>query len=224
MTKVTKILTIANRKGGAGKSTSAAHIALEAVSAGLKILLIDLDPQKTLENWWKKRDSENPALTDIDSTDLQELQDKVSKHGFDLCIIDTPGDTSQHAINALKVADLVLIPTKPTGPDLEAVGRTITYIKKEDKPYLFVVTQATSGTKSVQQAMGALSSFGEVIPTTLVNRVSYSKAMVGGISAGEIDKSAKKELNEMWHVISNKLFGANNKEGGGNEKAKVQLG
>ena len=47
--KKTKILTIANRKGGAGKSTCAAHLSLEAVKNGFKTILIDLDPQKTLE-------------------------------------------------------------------------------------------------------------------------------------------------------------------------------
>ena len=69
--KKTKILTIANRKGGAGKSTCAAHIALEAVRNNLKTILIDLDPQKTLELWWKKRDEENPYLTDTDPSKLE---------------------------------------------------------------------------------------------------------------------------------------------------------
>ena len=76
----------------------------------------------------------------------------------------------------------------------------------------------------MQQAMGALSSFGEVIPTTLINRVSYSKAMVAGISAGEIDKLAKEELREIWKVIKNKLFDKVTNEGEGHAKAKVQLG
>ena len=56
--KKTKILTIANRKGGAGKSTCAAHLSLIAARRGLKTILIDLDPQKTLETWWKKREEE----------------------------------------------------------------------------------------------------------------------------------------------------------------------
>ena len=61
---MTKIITIANRKGGAGKSTCAAHFALEATNRGLKVILMDLDPQKTLEQWWEKREEENPYFDD----------------------------------------------------------------------------------------------------------------------------------------------------------------
>jgi len=60
-----KILTIANRKGGAGKSTCAAHIAIEAVKSGIKTILIDLDPQKTLEAWWSKRDNDEPYMAEV---------------------------------------------------------------------------------------------------------------------------------------------------------------
>src|SRR4051794_28209337 len=98
-----KVLTVANRKGGAGKSTCAAHLALEAVSGGLKTILIDMDPQKTLETWWGKREEENPFLLDTNANDLLASIETLRSKGFDLCIIDTPGDASQNAIAGIKV-------------------------------------------------------------------------------------------------------------------------
>lgn len=217
--KKTKILTIANRKGGAGKSTCAAHIALEAVRNNLKTILIDLDPQKTLELWWKKRDEENPYLTDTDPSKLEEIIKNLNKHDFDLCIIDTPGDTSLNATAGLQVADCVLIPSKPTAPDLQAIGRTIATIKNLKKPYIFVITQAVARSKLAMQGAAVLSEFGMVAPTTIGNRVAYANAMNAGTSAAAEDKTAMEEMNEIWNFISSKLFNMER----GDEKEKIRF-
>ncbi len=204
--KKTKILTVANRKGGAGKSTCAAHLALAAVKSGLKTILIDLDPQKTLENWWKNREEENPYLTDTDPSKLTKMMNNLNNHGFDLCIIDTPGDTSVNAMSGLEIADLVLVPSKPTAPDLQAIGRTISTVKQLNKQYLFVITQAVARSKLAMQGASVLSEFGVVAPTTIGNRVAYANAMKGGTSAAEDDKLAESEITEVWNFISSKLF------------------
>lgn len=204
--KKTKVLTIANRKGGAGKSTCAAHISLEAVKYGLKTILIDLDPQKTLELWWKKRKEENPYLAEIEPLKIEEVITNINKHGFDLCIIDTPGDTGTNASQGIKVADLVLIPSKPTAPDLTAIGRTISMVKNFEKGYIFVITQAITRSKIALQGVSVLSEFGMVAPSTISNRVSYANAMNMGTSAAEEDKLAHDELKEIWHFISSKLL------------------
>ena len=121
-----KVLTVANRKGGAGKSTCAAHLALEAVNDGLKTILIDMDPQKTLEMWWNKRDEENPYLIDTNANDLPNSIETLRQKSFDLCIIDTPGDASLNAISGIKVADLVVIPSKPNPNPLKTLPFTKT--------------------------------------------------------------------------------------------------
>ena len=217
--KKTKILTIANRKGGAGKSTCAAHLALAATKQGYKTILIDLDPQKTLETWWKKREEQNPYLTDIDVEKIESVILNLNEHDFDLCIIDTPGDTSINAINGLKIADLVVVPSKPTAPDLQAIGRTIATIKNLQKPYLFVITQAITRTKLAMQGAAILSEFGTVIPDTIGNRVAYANAMNAGSSAVDEDKSAADEIDAVWSFISSKLFDIEAK----NAKEKVRF-
>lgn len=217
--KETKILTIANRKGGAGKSTCAAHLALAAVKNGLKTILIDLDPQKTLELWWKKREEDNPFLTDVDPSKLHEVINNLKVHDFDLCIIDTPGDTSINAMSGLGVADLVLVPSKPTAPDLQAIGRTIATIKSLNKQYLFVITQAVVRSKLAMQGASVLSEFGVVAPTTIGNRIAYANAMNIGGSAADEDKLASEEISKIWDFISLRLFNLENH----NEKEKVRF-
>ncbi|MGL4999392.1 MAG: AAA family ATPase [Cetobacterium sp.] len=212
-----KVLTVANRKGGAGKSTCAAHISLESVKKGLQTILIDLDPQKTLEGWWGKRDDEQPFLADASAANLLETLEKIGGQKFDLCIIDTPGDTSANAISGIEVADLVLIPSKPTSPDLSAIGRTISMVKDAQKNFFFVVTQAISQSKTALQAASVLSEFGPVAPSTISHRVSYMHAMSSGISATELDKIALEEVSSLWDYLFLRLSYEEKKE----KKAKI---
>ena len=206
---MTKIITVANRKGGAGKSTCAAHFAIEAVNSGLKVILIDLDSQKTLEQWWEKRKDENPYFaetTALSSAGLEEKIEVIKEKGFDLCIIDTPGDTSDNSKYGIQVADLIVIPCKPSSPDLRAIGRTIGMVNDYRKPFIFVITQAISRSTIALEAASVLSEFGPLAPSTISNRVSYVNAMSNGSSAGAFDKTAAEELAQIWQCIKGKLF------------------
>lgn len=214
-----KVLTIANRKGGAGKSTCAAHLAVESATAGYKTILIDLDPQKTLENWWDKREAEEPYLTDASSSDLQEKINDLQKKGFDLCIVDTPGDASTTSLGAIQEADLVLVPSKATAPDLSAIGRTIAMLKENRKKFVFLVTQGVPTSKNPLKAISILSEFGPVAPSAMTNRTSFANAMGMGTSATAVDKNAAHEMAVIWSFMEEKLF--EKRKGSPNGKAKV---
>lgn len=203
---VVKILTVANRKGGAGKSTCAAHLAVEATKSGLQVILIDMDPQKTLEMWWGKRNDENPYLIDTIEQELESVITKLREKSFDLCIIDTPGDASMNAIAGIRAADLVLIPSKPTAPDLTAIGRTISMVEDSKKKFCFVITQGINRAKATLQAASVLSQFGALAPSVISNRVSYATAMGQGDSAVFNDKTAEEEISLVWTFIKTMLF------------------
>ena len=214
-----KVLTIANRKGGAGKSTCAAHIAVEAVKSGYKTILIDLDPQKTLNQWWDNRISEEPHLTDAPPSDLEKKIQELEEKNFDLCIIDTPGDASIKSVSAIRVGDVVLVPSKATAPDLAAIGRTIALLKENNKNFIFLVTQGNPSSKNPLQAISVLSEFGPVAPSVMSNRTSFANAMGVGESASDIDKNAARELDIIWAFVEEKLFGK--RKGATNGKAKI---
>ncbi|MEB3702470.1 ParA family protein [Candidatus Bealeia paramacronuclearis] len=201
-----KVLTVANRKGGAGKSTCAAHLALESIRDGIKTIIVDLDPQKTLEGWWNRRDSDDLPLIDLPEKKTEEVLKNISSKGFELCIVDTPGDASQNSRLGISLADLVLIPSKPTAPDLSAIGRTISMVEEQDKKYVFVLTQGIVRSKATFQASSVLSSFGPVAPAVISNRTSYASAMGMGNSACEIDKAAEEESRQVWKFIKDRLF------------------
>ncbi len=203
-----KVLTVANRKGGAGKSTCAAHLAVEALKNNLKTIIIDLDPQKTLEGWWNRRSGDDLPLIDPIISELEISLGKLAEKGFDLCIIDTPGDASQNARLGISVADLVLIPSKPTAPDLSAIGRTINMVEEHKKKYIFVLTQGIVRSKATFQASSVLSGFGPVAPAVISNRTSYASAMGAGDSAAATDRAAEEEIRQVWQFINSRLFEA----------------
>lgn len=214
-----KVLTIANRKGGAGKSTCAAHLAVESTKSGYKTILIDLDPQKTLEHWWNKREESEPYLTDASSIDLEAKISDLRDKKFDICIIDTPGDASITSTNAIKVSDMVLVPSKATAPDLSAIGRTIAMLEENKKTFIFLVTQGVPTSKNPLKAISILSEFGPVAPSQMTNRTSFANAMGMGGSAADIDKNAANELSLIWGFVEEKLFGK--RKGSPNGKTKI---
>ena len=213
-----KVITVANRKGGAGKSTCAAHIAVEAVKNNIRTILIDMDPQKTLEMWWKKREDALPALVDATSDNLPNVLDKLEE-SFDLCVIDTPGDASLNAVISIKEADLVVIPSKPTAPDLAAIGRTISLVEEHKKSFVFIITQITVRTKAAIQAASVLSKFGALAPSSISNRIAYATAMGTGLTAVNTDKIAAEEISQVWNFIKNIIF-----PGKENNKKKLNIG
>ena len=103
-------------------------------------------------------------------------------------------------------ADLVIIPSKPTPPDLSAIGRTISLVEENKKKFAFVITQGIVRTKATLQALSVLSQFGAVAPAPISNRTAYASAMGAGKSAGDFDKIAEEEINQVWGFIRDSLF------------------
>src|SRR5258708_6249437 len=108
-----KTVVITSQKGGSGKTTLTAHLAVAAEQAGDgPAVVIDTDPQQTLATWWNVREADKPQLAPLS---LRELPDKLAalkKAGFAYCFIDTPPALTEQNRQVLKLADLVLIPTR----------------------------------------------------------------------------------------------------------------
>jgi chromosome partitioning protein len=201
------VLAVAARKGGSGKTTLAAHLAVEAerVAAG-PVTLMDLDPQQSLTAWWNDRQAETPKLLEITGSKLRaELA--LAKNVRGLVVIDTPPLDSQAIITVIRVADLVIIPVKPSPHDLRGVGTTVELCRHAQRPFVFVLTQAIGRSGIVQQALLALSQHGPVATSVVHNRVDYAGAMTDGRTAPELDPKGKAagEIAELWKYVNTQL-------------------
>jgi chromosome partitioning protein len=196
------VIVLASQKGGAGKTTLAAHLAVAAAGDGPAVL-IDTDPQGSLSAWWNVRKSAAPVLAPMTIVELPEKLELLAGAGYGVAVVDTPPAITE-AIGAVVVsADLVLIPTRPSPHDLRAVGSTVALVQAAGKPFVFAVTQAKPNTRLTVQAMAALSQHGKVAPAIVHDRVDYAGSMIDGRTVQEINPRGRSaaEMAELWEFL-----------------------
>ncbi len=102
-----KTIVFASQKGGAGKTTLAAHLAVAAEKAGDgPCVLIDTDPQASLSDWWNGRADEAPAFAPMALKELAEKLEALGKIGFSFAFIDTPPAITEAIRSVVAQADL----------------------------------------------------------------------------------------------------------------------
>jgi chromosome partitioning protein len=109
--------------------------------------------------------------------------------------------------SVIAVAELIVIPTRPSPHDLRAVGATVDLCDRAGKPLIFVVNAATPKAKITYEAAVALSQHGTVAPVTLHHRTDFAASMIDGRTVMEIDPQGRsaKEVTELWEYISDRL-------------------
>ena len=120
-----RIWSVVNQKGGSGKTTLALQLAI-AAAKGLKVLVVDLDPQESAERWHAIRqrmtgNKDDPSIAAGHYTKLADMLKTGRKYGADLALIDTPPNLDKAIGPALAAATLVLVPTKSSILDLQAL-------------------------------------------------------------------------------------------------------
>ncbi|MBR8361562.1 AAA family ATPase (plasmid) [Enterobacter kobei] len=197
-----KTLVLASQKGGAGKTTLAAHLAVAAELAGAgPAVLIDTDPQGSLSAWWNSREANAPALAEAKLAELPAKLVALAEAGFKLAVIDTPPAITAAIRDVVKLADLVLIPTRPSPHDLRAVGSTVDIAQEAARPFAFAVTQAKPTARLTVQAVAALSAHGPVAPAIVHDRVDYAGSMVDGRTVQETDAKSR-SAEEIAQLLS----------------------
>lgn len=200
-----KTIVLASQKGGAGKTTLAAHLAVVAEQEGAgPAVLIDTDPQGSLSAWWNAREADAPALASASLADLPAKLQALASAGFKLAVIDTPPAITAAIRDVVRLADLVLIPTRPSPHDLRAVGSTVDIAQETGRPFAFAVTQAKPTARLTVQAVAALSAHGAVAPSIVHDRVDYAASMVDGRTVRETDprgRSAEEMKQLLFFVL-----------------------
>ena len=199
-----KTVVISSQKGGSAKTTLAAHLAVEAERVGdAPAWLIDTDEQGTLSQWHERRPQDTPARADMPFSRLAEGLANIAGRGAAYCFIDTAPTISEQSAALIRLADLVLIPVRPSPADLWAVAETVALVKDADKPFLFVLTQAKPQALLTAQTVAALSAHGRVAPVFMADRVAYAGAMTGGRTAPELapKSPAAEGISRLWGCV-----------------------
>lgn len=203
-----RTIVIASPKGGTGKSTLTGHLAVEAERQDCgPVAIVDTDPQGTLSDWWNAREAPTPLFAAVDVAQLPSRLGALREHGIELVIIDTPPAFTQTTHATLAVADLVVVPVRPSPHDLRAVGTVIEAVEQQGRPFLFAINAATPRTNIALDAVRALAQHGKVAPVTLHNRIDFATSMVDGRTAGELNMKSRSasEVVELWQYVNKQM-------------------
>ena len=204
-----KVIAVVSQKGGAGKTTLALHIAVAAERAGLSAAILDMDPQGTAERWSEWRKEEPPAVVAAKATTLNRRIEQARAAGGHLVVIDTPPLAQTEAREAARIADLILIPCRPSAFDLDAIRITADLANDIRKPAFVVVNAGPPhGTTVYRDVAETVERFGlKVAPTRLAERAAFRHAVRVGKSVQELesDSKAAEEVATLWEWIAGQL-------------------
>lgn len=202
------VIAVASQKGGSGKTTLAGHLAVQAERAGAgPVALVDTDPQGSLAEWWNVRVAETPVFAQTSVAALDDDIRRLERLGIKLLVIDTPPAIEATIAQVVRVADLVLIPARPSPHDLRAAGATVELVERLGKPLVFVVNAAQPRAKITAEAVFALSQHGTLAPSIIQNRTSYAASMIDGRTVMELpgEGRAAAEIAGLWDYLGARL-------------------
>lgn len=203
---MSKVITIAQQKGGAGKTTLAAHIAVALSQKGNRVAVIDIDPQGSLSHWHKIREERfGEGYTGLTFTAVSgwRVGGEVTRlrRQSDYVIIDSPPHTETEARSAIRSADIIVIPVQPSPTDLWATKATLELAKHEKIPVRVVLNRVAANSRLAQTIAAELPELAEA---TLGNRVLFASALMEGRCATEVDptSAAAQEIKALVKEIT----------------------
>jgi chromosome partitioning protein len=206
-----KVVVIAARKGGSGKTTLVGHLAVQAERAGQgPVALIDIDPQGSLSAWWNGRAAPTPAFAQTTLEGFAGAVSRLRDLGIETLFVDTPPALGATISEVVRLADLVVIPTRPSPHDLRSIGATAELVEHLGKPLVFVLNGATPRARINGEALDVLSQHGMLAPVILHQRIDFAASMIDGRTVMELPDSSRssEEIERLWDYLNGRLVGA----------------
>lgn len=191
------VVSIVGQKGGSGKSTVAANIAAGLHRRGLRVLIVDADPQRTLFDWSRAR----PETTDLPEVttaatakDVQGILKTAKGDKFDIVVIDCPGRAAALSGSVIGLSDVALLVIQPSAPDIWAAAETVGQVHAARKAgqnvqAAFLVNRVQPNTRiAAEFAKGEWNEHQDisVMQSTLGNRTAFALAFAEGVSVYEV--------------------------------------
>jgi len=210
------VITLASRKGGAGKTTLTAHLAAAAHREGRKCLVIDADPQGSLALWHSLRGDRGLPL-ESGERGIDRVLALAMVAGYEWVFIDTAPTMWVVVQEAIRVATMVLIPARPGFLDLAAVRETVKVARERNRPYAVVLNAAPvkrddKEAPAVAQSRAWLDQQGTPVWSGQISqRAGFGLTLAAGASASELSANslAAAEIARLWTAVQRSVEAVN---------------
>jgi len=191
------VITIAQQKGGAGKTTLAAHLAIAWAGQGRNVALVDIDPQGSLAAWHALRTERlGDGKTGLDFAAITgwrtaaEVERRARDH--DIVVIDSPPHAETEAKLAIRAAHLVVMPVQPSPMDVWATQPTLYLARQERVKVLLVLNRVPSRANLTEAMLAKLADLGAAVADSRIgNRVALATSLVEGLGITEAAPSSR---------------------------------
>ncbi|MCP3869380.1 MAG: ParA family protein [Gammaproteobacteria bacterium] len=208
-----KTLSLIAQKGGTGKTSLSIHLAVQASLSGMKVLLVDTDPQASATAWWKRREEATPELIQCRGENLPRVLNAATGQGFDLVVVDTAPHSSKESTACARMSDWVYIPSRPAILDLDAIGASTELVTAVDVPARILLNCCPPATRFgephiVTEARQALKVYGiPVCEVAISQRAAFSHALIDGRAVTEFDRKTKAalEIDRLWKTMRQEM-------------------
>ncbi len=204
-----KIITVAQQKGGAGKTTMAAHLAVAFTESGYSVAAVDIDPQQSLTQWYRLREERfgdagaGLLVNQVQGWRLRGEVDSLARE-HDVVIVDSPPHAETEARIAVRNANLVVIPVQPTPMDVWATKPTLDLAAAAKVPVLVVLNRVPPRANLTDEMIAELRAIhGGVADTRIGNRVLFASALSQGRAVGEVQPNSRaaEEIGQLAEEI-----------------------
>ncbi len=213
-----KIITTLSRKGGVGKTTISMNLAIAAEEAGYATVVLDVDGQASAAMYADRRyqsigNDVGPVVTSLQVARLKVVLEQARRDSAEICFIDTPARAEAEGLEAVKVADLTLVPCQPSAIDISALDSTYSLLeaarKTESAVGIVSMQSPTPSHKgSAQELVAILEDLGlTVCPVNISLRNAFKHASVTGHGVVEFEPAGKaaEEVRHLWRFVCDRL-------------------
>lgn len=186
------IITVAQQKGGAGKTTLAAHLAVAFTAARKKVAVVDIDPQQSLAAWYRyraERFGDAGAGLLVNQVKGWRTKGEVEKlaREHDIVLVDSPPHAETEARVAVRVADLVVVPVQPSPMDVWATQPTLEMARQERAPVLIVLNRVPPRANLTEAMVTLINELGSTVAQSRIgNRIAFASALAEGRAVSEV--------------------------------------
>ena len=210
-----RTICVLSRKGGTGKTTVSTSLALAGHLRGQRVLLADIDPQHSSYASLSTRQAPGPLIEATSGGKLFQLKTVAELDYTDLMLVDCPAGLEASVYQAIQIADVCLVVTRPNYLDLASALDAINVLRQLSKPALIIINQAPA-TREGQEASATLKAREAlrfvkypVAEAALCYRIAFTRATASGQSVEETEpkSAAALEVEALWAEVSRHFTG-----------------